>query len=212
MSDYLSNLIDRSFNPGESIRPLLPSRFEPLQQQSAELITEQLLEFEQENRFLQPSPVENLSSPPQYLRSSSLFQPSREDLDPFSAAQPTATESVFPRSIEQEPNSTQVVQQYFVEQVTGSLTANNLQPESPLLPQETAPRQTPPLIRPQIMSLPQSVISSAPTTEVNPPTINITIGRVDVRAITSTSSPRQAPKSPTPNLSLAEYLKSGGRS
>jgi hypothetical protein len=56
---------------------------------------------------------------------------------------------------------------------------------------------------------------SSQSASTHAPTIRVTIGRIDVRAITSPppQQPRPAPVRPAPQLSLADYLKqrSGGR-
>lgn len=211
MSDYLSNLIARSFNQREIIQPRLLSRFER-PQQSGEPVVEQILELEREDRALQ-SPRVSLSSPRETLKANFLSQPPTSDLLPSSPTQPIARESVAPSTpTEQKFTPAQIVQQRFVEQVSVSKDAHataNPQSESPFLPKRIAPRQTPPVIQPQIVSLPESVTSSVPIAKTEPPTVNVTIGRVEVRAIAPSSPPRQSPKPPTPNLSLEDYLRSG---
>jgi hypothetical protein len=45
------------------------------------------------------------------------------------------------------------------------------------------------------------------------PTIRVTIGRVEVRAVTPTPAPSRKPARPAPRMSLDEYLRAqnGGR-
>lgn len=218
MSDYLSNLIDRSFNRTEMIKPLLPSRFEPLQQ-SKEMEIDRFSELDGENFVLQPSQV-NLSLPPQSKATNQLFPSSKTNSLlslPTPSEQKLSEESITPLSRSAQKLTDESVEQYVVDQVEETIESNETeaphQSESPLLPlQERKPHPMQPTIRPQITSFSESIVSSVPAVKAEPQTINITIGRVDVRAIAPTSSPRQTPKSPTPNLSLAEYLKSGGRS
>jgi len=74
--------------------------------------------------------------------------------------------------------------------------------ERPVPPQTTAIRPTP-------LAPPQSPARQAPlTTPV--PTINITIGRVEVRAVQPSSSARSKAKAPS-ILSLDDYLEGRSR-
>jgi hypothetical protein len=214
MSDFLSNLIDRSFNQTDVIQPRLLSRFER-SQPSEEPAVEQFLDLETEDRALQ-SPSVSMSSPHLSLKPNLLSQSPTANLLSLSPPQPVIREEVVtPNPPEQAAHP--IVQQHFVEQVNGSKEAPataNPQPELPVLPKGIAPRQTSPVIQPQIVSLPESVTLSGFMTKPEPPTINITIGRVDVRAIASSSQPRPSVKAPTPNLSLDDYLNArrGSRS
>jgi hypothetical protein len=71
------------------------------------------------------------------------------------------------------------------------------------------------VVHPQVTlsrEAPVSIPSEGTPTPEPAPTIKITIGRVDVRAIMSAAPiPRPAPTRPSPALSLEEYLKQHGR-
>lgn len=208
MSDYLSNLLARSFNQIEVIQPLLPSRFEPLQQ-SGEPLVEQFLELEREDRAL-PSLRVSPSSPRQPPKSSPQPQPLRADLNP--PTQSIATDVDPPTPPEQQLAPKPIDQQLLVEQISVPVeTSSAADPrfESYFVSQWIGPHQRPPAIQPQIVSWSESVASSVPTAKPKPPTIQVTIGRVEVRAIVPPSPPRQSTKPPTPNLSLEDYLRSG---
>jgi hypothetical protein len=213
MSDYLSNLIDRSFNLTAVIQPRLPTRFEPLQP-SGEPQVEQFLEQEQEDRV--PPPRISLSSFSQSLQLSPYSQPLTAGLNPLPPTQSIAGDSVIPLSLS-ELASKPIDQQRFVGQMNvpaePSATSHS-RSESHLIPQGLGDHQRFTLIKPQIVSLPESIAASVPIAQPEPPTIQVTIGRVEVRAISTASPPRQPAKSPTPNLSLEDYLRSGngGRS
>ncbi|MEM1251925.1 MAG: hypothetical protein AAGI69_05790 [Cyanobacteria bacterium P01_H01_bin.21] len=66
-----------------------------------------------------------------------------------------------------------------------------------------------PLGVPEFSSSPRPLArsSSPPSSETSGPTIQVTIGRIDVRAITPKSSPPQAPKPRSAKPSLQDYLK-----
>lgn len=75
--------------------------------------------------------------------------------------------------------------------------------ETPLTPPTLQPRLTPTL--PMVVDLPSA-------TQPTPPTVNVTIGRVEVRASAATPKLQsQAREKPRGVLSLEEYLKGQGR-
>jgi len=217
MSDYLSNLIARNISQTGGIQPRLMSRFEP-PLRLEEPFDEQFLELELEDSAVASLKI-SPGSPRQSFNSSLLVQPSTVALNPLpSSSQPMAEEHSLPSLSERPPASQPMSQGLVMEQVNMPLepsSAANPKVETRSVSTEILPRQSSPIIRPQIVPLPESVALSAPIANPEPQTIQITIGRIDVRAIApSSSSPRQSPKPPTPNLSLQDYLKSskGGRS
>ncbi|EKV00402.1 hypothetical protein Lepto7375DRAFT_2515 [Leptolyngbya sp. PCC 7375] len=66
-----------------------------------------------------------------------------------------------------------------------------------------------PLGAPEFFSTPRSFskLSSPPSSETSGPTIQVTIGRIDVRAVTPKSSPPKSSKSRPAKPSLQDYLK-----
>ena len=213
MSDYLSNLIDRSLNLTEVIQPLLPTRFEPLQP-SGEPLVEQFLELEQEGRV--PSPRISLSSFSQSPPLNPQSQPLTAGLNPLPPTQAIAVDSVIPPPPEQLA-SKPINQQCFVDQMNVPVepsSAANPQSKSHLIPERVESYQRSSVIQPRIVSSPEPVAASVSIAQPEPPTIQVTIGRVEVRANVAASPPRQPAKLPTPNLSLEDYLRSGngGRS
>ena len=87
-----------------------------------------------------------------------------------------------------------------------------------LVPQEyVARRQSEPPLREPMQAFPHQVPLHETITEsvLQPPTIHISIGRIEVRAVTPpTASIRPKPRRAEPTLSLEDYLKHsrGGRS
>ena len=82
------------------------------------------------------------------------------------------------------------------------------QPELASLPESRSLLPPRPVIQPQITALPEQPTSPPSTKPTSPPTIQVTIGRIDVRAIAA-PTPSRRPSTPSPaKLSLDEYLRS----
>ncbi len=94
------------------------------------------------------------------------------------------------------------------------------QPELASLPESRALLPPRPVIQPQITALPEQPTSPPSTKPTSPPTIQVTIGRIDVRAIAAPTPSRRPSTPSSAKLSLDEYLRSrssgasrkGGRS
>jgi len=82
------------------------------------------------------------------------------------------------------------------------------QPELASLPESRSLLPPRPVIQPQITALPEQPTSPPSTKPTSPPTIQVTIGRIDVRTIAA-PTPSRRPSTPSPaKLSLDEYLRS----
>ena len=181
MSDFLSNLIERSFTDAPVIRPRVPSLFEP---RSVEIFDEQ--------QSSTSAPVSELSMQETGTAQFSTSVPDQmEEHLPKSAASkrkgapaeaaPKTTHLVVPlaSSRGEEGRSTS----------TGKVFEN--------LPKTPASQS---LRRRDFPRVDQGSSKS-------PPIIRVTIGRVEVRAVQSPApAPKQA-KSRTPKLSLEDYLR-----
>lgn len=214
MSDYLTNLIARSFSSIEVIQPRLASRFES-PQQLGEPIVEQFFELEQEDS-VSPFPSSSLNAPRLSSNPNLLSQSSNTDLRPLPSIQLEVGEQVVAPPMPEQPVLEPIEQQRFVEQFSIPVeTAPTVDSSSefPLVSEARVPPQISPVMQPQIVPLPAPVKSSVSQEKAAPPTINVTIGRIDVRATTTSSPSRQPTKPPTPNLSLEDYLNArrGGR-
>ncbi|MBI4784767.1 MAG: hypothetical protein HY785_26140 [Oscillatoriophycideae cyanobacterium NC_groundwater_1537_Pr4_S-0.65um_50_18] len=250
-SDYLSNVVRRSFDPTIAIQPLLPSLFEPARLQPVDR------SLEEDSSFL-----------PSELQPDSQIDGSAEILDrrsPLSAADTfpaarrmdgttqAATVSPLAAGLERsafsptsiQPGSDQIHPDLTAQSVPApDLSAPHLsaahpfsaslsvqppaQPQSQSQSQSQSQLPTQPQSQPQAVSRspfmplqPQITIASkdaSPWEEARqkpdaPPTVHITIGRIEVRAVAPTASARPVAK-PRPSLDLEGYLKSrtGGRS
>ena len=96
-----------------------------------------------------------------------------------------------------------------------------IEPVQPWLvgPSQSSPTDTngpsaEPLSTPEFLSSPRSFsrLSSPPSSETSRPTIQVTIGRIDLRAVTPKSSPPKSPKPRPAKPSLQDYLKTRNRS
>lgn len=213
MSDYLSNLLARSFNQTEMLQPRLASLFESLST-AGETITESSLELESQSRELQLPQTEPSPSVPT-LATSSPPQSVRPDLPPIPTQVVAEDVLVSQISIEQQPTPEPTNPQIAIYQVTGSLESRPFADSQslPLATQRQSLDSTPPVIPTQLVPLSAPATTAIPSIKPEPPTIRVTIGRIDVRAIASPTPPRQAPKPNIPKLSLEDYLKSrnGGK-
>ena len=124
-------------------------------------------------------------------------KPSPAEFTPVASAQARAGDSLSPR---QQPG----------------LKAIDVAPERQAFPDLPAPGSTEPSLRPQLFSerpvisrdmadkLPQQVINK----RVEQPTIKVTIGRIEVRSMTTPpAQPQQQSRKTKPSLSLDDYLK-----
>jgi hypothetical protein len=114
-----------------------------------------------------------------------------------SAVQPLRS-STAPRSQEASPNDDSLLARQ-------SIIPQNLPPAaSPI----EASIRVQPQITPHLESLREELPAASP-----PPTIHVTIGRIEVRAHTAAAPAKPAPRSPAPALTLDRYLnqRSGGQ-
>jgi hypothetical protein len=86
------------------------------------------------------------------------------------------------------------------------LTISPSEPKSSLEPRSLVP--TRPVIQPPIAALPKPPFSPPVVKPSTPPTIQVSIGRIDVRAIATPTPPRRTSTPSQPKLSLEEYLRS----
>jgi hypothetical protein len=258
MSDYLGNLIARTFASAVPVRPQLASLFEP-----APVSREKLSrpKFEQEN-FMERPPTTGRSERvvPMPMRRQSVLREPMQTVPEISPARkilkpgPESELALLPTSVpgqsnvqkasrifsrlpppltlrEDKPsNSTRgrsdIIKSPLPE-VVASVSyegivreeAGSFQPATALKPvaiserreRESLTRSTPQAIVPTIRALPPfAPLSPA---RAPPPTINVTIGRVEVRAMPPPAQQRARPK-PAKVLSLEDYLRqraNGGR-
>jgi hypothetical protein len=180
MSQFLSNLMARSFADVPAIQPRLPSLFEP---GDAGPMTES-------RTFSEPA-LENQTSP----STNAVARPSQKISRPSNPAVAVTSPS----------------QAHF------SPSDSDLETETANLPTSQSRDQHPPVPRTQVtkhfsdqkrlaggQTFPQRLDQTSTT---NTPTINVTIGRVEVRAIHSPAPVRKQSKPAAPKLSLEDYLK-----
>ena len=243
MSDYLNNLVAKSLNRAEVVEPRLASRFEPPRSMGNFLAggSQTDLENTRDERFIGETPSEKPLAIQTPGKNSADARPPRSSLaQPASAPAPTPDGSTDQQtgrhssplvgSQSDTPPKSAAVQEKRLPPVQDRRRVDN---EPAAMPAAPAPRhfvRTESLLAPEAQLLkPASAIpqdraaplsSAAPSpaepagTQESAPTIKITIGRVDVRAITPAQpTPRRAPATRGPALSLDDYLKqrSGGQ-
>jgi hypothetical protein len=260
MSDYLGNLIARTFSSAVPVRPRSASLFEPA---PVSRETTGLPKFEQENfveqpptterservapmpllmptprqsvlgeprqsvpeispaeKILKPGPESELPPPPiSVLGQSSVQKLSRM----FSRLAPTLGED---KPSDSTRRRSDIIKSLLPEVVASAShegiareEAGSFQPATALKPvaiseereRASLTRSASQAIVPTIRALPPvAPLSAAPAP---PPTINVTIGRVEVRAVSPPAQQRARPK-PAKVLSLGDYLRqraNGGR-
>ncbi|MCY7324304.1 MAG: hypothetical protein LH660_21505 [Phormidesmis sp. CAN_BIN36] len=214
MSDYLSHLVDRSFQQA-TVQPRLASLFEPLPDHSPVLD----LDLREANRedsssarrdslvysSLDPS-IRSPGLDKEVSREGTMQAPQLSLKQNFSANKlnKSPSESIVPRlvtehiALQNEESSTTIAQPQAIESPQ-SATSVVIYPQ-------IAQSQ---VIQPSMVSIEKPQALTDPAT----PTIHVTIGRVDVRAMTPPHAPRSPAPPPQPQLSLDAYLQSrkGGR-
>jgi hypothetical protein len=166
---------------------------------------EHLSELRPENGVL-----ETHSSQPRSPETANLIEPSivsPQPLVPFSALSNTSLQpSVQPLGSPGDPRSREA-----------SHDADSLMERQDKFSQNPQPASTGPSsiqLQPQITPrIEPSLLGFPAATPPPPPTIHVTIGRIEVRAHTAAASAKPAPRSPAPALTLNQYLsqRSGGQ-
>ncbi|MEH1828425.1 MAG: hypothetical protein V7L22_24330 [Nostoc sp.] len=211
MSDYLSHLVDRSFQQA-TVQPRLASLFEPLPDRSPVLD----LDLREANRedsssaqrdsLVNSSLDSSIRSPgldKEVSREGTMLAPQRSLKQNFSLNK-SPSESMVLRLVtegivlQNEESSPTIAQPQVIESPQPSTSV--------VIYPQIAQSQ---VIQPSMVSIEKPQALTDPAT----PTIHVTIGRVDVRAMTPPSAPRSPAKPPQPQLSLDAYLRSrqGGR-
>ncbi|GAX45685.1 hypothetical protein NIES4075_67060 [Tolypothrix sp. NIES-4075] len=250
MSDYLSHLVDRSFQQA-TVQPRLASLFEPLPDRSPVWD----LDLREANRedsssaqrdsLVHSSLDSSIRSPgldKEVSREGTMLAPQLSLKQNFSLNKlnKSPSESMVARlvteriALQNEESSPTIAQPQAIESLQPSTSAviypqiaqsQVIQPSmvSTTIAQPQAIESLQPstsvVIYPQIaqsQGIQSSMVSiEKPRALTDPatPTIHVTIGRVDVRAMTPPSAPRSPAPPPQPQLSLDAYLRSrkGGR-
>ena len=215
MSDYLSNLAAKSLDLTGVIQPRLVSLFEPPDaaggsverpSESRPLATDMQVPFDM------PHPPGGLTTPPGLPTAARLFvpktpqQPGPDRPTLAAAAAGDATGAAPPRGVAEG-------------QRQPALEPAIPRPEPFRVRTQRGPLPATVVVRPHVMSHIdpiRPVEPAAPVPAVLPkamrkpaPTIQVTIGRIEVRAITlpAPPAPRFKPARPGPALSLDDYLK-----
>ena len=211
MSDYLSRLVARSLGAANVVRPETASLFEPRDTAPQQLL---LAEAEVE------SPLSSLGDrqpPPRAATASARAVSEEHDAPaaemPLTTSAPAAIEppASAPAPVLEPVEPTEVVAQAETERMTPILLrAESREPRlgDPAPAPRTAAGRAASLH--PLPTPPRVTTASAPG---EPPVVQVTIGRVDVRAVQSARP--AAPRTPDPEAparqTLAEYLRKGAR-
>lgn len=225
MSDYLANLVAKSRNAANVVQPRPASLFEPVTPAGFRIDDRGAgdVEFAWEERVQGDFPSDRplaTSTPLERAQA----RPPRIDIRSAAAAQPLAA-SLANDERRQHPATT--LASSTAAPIAGTVNVSNspvllppdrsgdagararTEPDSVLLPR-TEPARSPTVIsRERAVSMigPAPRDRSAVSGEDAVPTIKISIGRVDVRAVMPPPAPRPAPARPGASLSLDDYLK-----
>jgi hypothetical protein len=239
MSDYLSNLVARSFDRASLIQPRLASRFEPQSglheplvesflELAAERQSQQLSVYHAAPQAVHPQAVRPQIQPPEQSLPA-ILQPEVPGLMPSTSMPQTRSNPSRPISHSESSLSSQA----------RSLASTRLpiQPQAALRSEVHPPVASNQISRPEVVSAPipsPGPLANLPALQIQPqivslaeqkpspiqsevetklPTIQVRIGQIEVRAIAAPPSARQSAKPPAPRLSLEDYLKSrnGGK-
>ena len=239
MSDYLSNVAAKSLNLIEPIHPRLASRFEPLPAidwltaglpLEAEPVEEAPRPASMAFEAAQLSVSAPVSAPPtaaprQPLAAPMAVVPTTPDRSPVDqplqslrnsttgdVVPPSARSSTRPSSARRHearqqgrPTSLPIQDAPLATQTTGDAPSSVI----PSIPATVGAR---PAVAPHVESVtpvtPATPTVSPPVSQ-SAPTIRVTIGRIDVRAVMPPAppAPRSRPSRPGPTLSLEDYLQ-----
>ncbi|HEV2862132.1 MAG TPA: hypothetical protein VGX48_14070 [Pyrinomonadaceae bacterium] len=237
MSDYLKNLVERTLDPSRVVQPRLASRFEPhgtfaafdLETQEGETDpAAPPFEAHAEARHADatphaesapPTPVEHFAAP-------SVFEgrpesPPREPppAPPIEHAPdaPTTAKTLVEKEAPR-PTAASVEAGKSPAREETSIKVFDAKREPPRSP-ESGPTQRPRVVEPRLSPLPKVFEAQPPRASADEagrdeaaPTIRVTIGRVDVRAVAAPAKEaRRAPAPPPrPALTLEDYLRRRG--
>lgn len=204
MSDYLSHLAARSLNSGEVIRPRLASRFEPPHTAGGSVSRHSVETADQTSTALHATlPTERTALD---VPSPTLTRRRQPDHALALTAQTLETRPAQPPRQPASSSSLPQVQVRAAQPVSVQL----VQPVN--LPAETyaAPSPTTAVVRlrpaPAFGSAPVAAAPLQEKLQVTP-TISVTIGRIEVRAVAPPAPPPKRNSAPMPKLSLDDYLK-----
>jgi len=225
MSDYLNNLVAKSLNLTAVIQPRLASLFEPPsvvggpvsghssanletapgEQRSGETLAEQF------PTQLVPNPAQMIvthTPPPSPHRNTPVLVPRtagyENDAPPSRNTGEQESQSILVQNIRRIVDEQSALLAVPRSQNLRHPESVPIQARQSLTPVRViTPRHGTPRIESAAPASPEATATQGQT-----PTIRITIGRVDVRAIMPASpAPRPTPTRPGPALSLADYLK-----
>jgi hypothetical protein len=226
MSNFLSRLADRVLGAEPAIRPRLPALFEPVSSPVAPA----------DEQVVSETPVRRTAAPDRpAITGSRLPVISRADIAPDREMPDVQGEDPLqepvevlheiepqPRPGRSRPGPVKVLHQ-IEPQAAPSLAPRILTPATTaapppqvtghVLPRAATAAPPPQVTRPVLAEAKVIRNSTAPPApaieEKSPPVINVTIGRIEVRAIHRLDPPRMpppSPPSPQPRLSLDDYL------
>jgi len=216
MSDYLDNLIAQSVSSTEMLRPRPVSLFEPPPATSSPAPLEQV----QQEAADVPEPVPPRLSPRGVERPAAATRPAAEPAaerpSPEPAVERPAPEPVVERAVVEltAPPATRLTAETVSTSHEVALPSAVAGPEHRVLLQRVVALagrslSAPIVARPQVSSHREPASSPVTSLGVQPePTIHVTIGRVEVRAVMPPAAPVAQPSPPPgPKLTLEEYLK-----
>ena len=205
MSDFFSNLLARSFKDAPAIQPRLPSRFEA---GGPETFSEN------------QTSAESVAAPAHQKKSGRPSNVEKKSREFFQSKTGPAGKNNLPVADEPTAELTSPASHF---------EAGKIRPvDSLAISGKNSPTTVEPAISPAAKPLDEKLFSERPRGiprrmlaapfEAKPasvaPTINVTIGRVEVRAIQETAIKSKSFKAAPPKLSLDDYLKKsdgGGR-
>lgn len=241
MSDYLDNLVRKGLNQAEVVQPRLASLFEPSPEARGLMagLSATDLETAQDEPFSDETLIETRLMSQAPLKGSSEAHPRVINLNqpPLSATVPqqSVAPAPVPVATEHEPvaarliNSSEQEKQHALERSIRGIENEQAALREALQSQRAGETEQAPTPGTRSLTPAITVIRERATSQIEPaapapteqvaahaaaPTIKITIGRVDVRAVMPAApATRPAPARPGPSLSLEDYLqqREGGK-
>jgi hypothetical protein len=234
VSDFLGRLAARTLGEGGAIRPRLPSLFEPAPPEGAHIPSEPeaprtppRLTKEDESTIVARHELEEAtarvspSAEPHAAEALPLPASARPEHEPVDPSRRSIRPPEAPAARKARPTPTLTLAEGRRERTPPAAPLGaSVEPPPDRTPRVDAPVPDRRLHVPRVTTSghaeePRVSAVTGPARHAEPPVVHVTIGRIEVRAITPKEAPAPSAPSPRsePTLSLDEYLKrrAGGR-
>lgn len=225
MADFLTRLVERSYGAASPVQPLIASIYAPGPMAMAQVDDEQVTELEAPPDDNQTSSSRTVDASPSLALQAKAVSPSPPNRVVASRANSESIPVVARRVVTEQEAESRSADATPLQQSPGVPSPRRLaetprRQESPAVGSDARtvaeavsarPTSQPPIVlRPQLRTLIEQTEQQGNEIKEDraAPTIRVTIGRIDVRAVFAPPPPAQRARPPAPALSLDDYLRS----